>query len=116
MRRRREDQKRLSNFARDIALYESGKLPMPNSLDLWVEDPGWPLDTEIIIDTYFNYRKYRQYPATGGYFDQDTHVIDAFKRMDDMVEWWKQNETKRGNLPTIEDVHAARRKRYQGNG
>ena len=91
------------------------KLPMPNSLDLWREDPGWPVDEEIILDTYWNYRRHHQYPASGGYFDQDTHIIDAFKLMDEEVEWHKQNEKKRGNLPTIEDWAAKRRAAFRGD-
>jgi len=91
------------------------KLAMPNTLDLDRKDPGWPASADIIIDTYWNYRRRHQYPATGGYFDQDTHIIDAFKLMDDQVEWYKQHGKKRGDLPAMEDIFAKRREHLRGD-
>jgi hypothetical protein len=88
---------------------------MPNSLDLWREDPGWPISPAIILDTYWNYRRYKMLPQAGGWFDQDTHLIEAFKLMDEQVEWHKQNEDKRDGLPALEDVFAKRRKQFQRN-
>jgi hypothetical protein len=114
MMRRREAQKRVNDFARDIALYEMRKLPLPNPHDLWVEDPGWPIDIDVIFDTYWPYRKHKILPRAGGWLDQDVHLIEAFNLLDREVEWHKQNEKKRGNLPTIEDVYKKRREHLQG--
>ena len=90
------------------------KLPMPNSLDLDRVDPGWPVDVSILIDIYPEYRFHHQWPESGGKLDQDTHIVEAFALLDAQVEWNKQNETKRSNLPTLEDVYSKRRKHHRG--
>jgi hypothetical protein len=84
---------------------------MATMRELWRDDPGWPVDEDIIFDTYFKYRAKGELPGIGGWFEQDTHIIDAFKRMDNMVEWHKLNEDKR-KLPG-NDWAAQRRKSLQ---
>ena len=91
------------------------KLPVLNSLDLWRDDPGFPVSLEIMQDTFVDYRWHHKLPEAGGWFDQDTHWCDAVKLLDDMVEWYKLDDPKRANLPTMEDIFAERRKQFQGD-
>lgn len=90
------------------------KLPVPNSLDLWREDPGWPVDVDIILDTYWHFRQHHILPRAGGLLDQDPYIIEAFRLLDMEVEWNKQNEPKRGNLPNFTDMMAQRRAHLRG--
>ena len=88
---------------------------MPDHFDLWKDDPGWPVDVDIILDSYWNYRRHKMLPAAGGWFDQDTHILESFKLMDAQVEWIKQKLQERSGLPTIEDIYSKRRKHHQGD-
>jgi hypothetical protein len=67
-----------------------------------------------LIDGYSGYRYHHTLPGKGGWFDQDPHILDGYRALDKVVEWYKQNEKKRDNLPTLEDVFSKRRAHWKG--
>jgi len=106
MRRRREDNRRINAFAKQIALRELGKLSPSIPMEV---DPGFPTTPEWIFDNYMPYRDKDILPCTGGWSDQGDSEIAALLEMDHRVAWYMENEQK-PNLPSYDEVWGARRR------